>query len=212
MGIRMRGIWVALMATLILATGYSTASALRSLSISGSTTTVLNGILTFETGGGLEVICNYTITKTISRVIPKVDGILMGKWTRVNPAAPGPDCRSSSGRLEGVRVLNLEREEECRMYFKGILGSLPRIIAYQFFVQNCKIAYEVEVFAIRQTCLYTPEAPLPMSVSVNASGVIGSLVIGENRWRRISGGGFCPATGRMKGTLVPLQTTTLFLI
>jgi hypothetical protein len=214
MFMRNKIITAALAAVFALSLMAGTASALRSLSITGSTTLTLNGRLTFESGGNLEIICDFTFTKTISRIIPKIDEILIGKVTRVDTPTPKPreNCRASSGTLEAITILGLEREEEGRIYYKGIRGTLPRLSFLQWLWKHIKAAFTAEVLFVRQTCLYEPERPVPVLASVDASGVIGNLRIEPVRATRISGGGFCPPTGTLKGELIPLQRTTVVLI
>jgi hypothetical protein len=213
MVMRNKIIMAALAAVFALSLMAGTATALRSLSITGSTTLTLNGRITFETGGNLEVICNSTVTKTISRVIPKINEVLIGKITRVDTARPNePNCRASGANLERIDILGLEREEEGRIYYKGILGTLPRITGIEVRVKRFRASFTAEVFGIRQTCLYEPERPLEILAPVDANGVILELRITPITAVRLSGGGFCPATGKLKERLTPLQRTTIILI
>jgi hypothetical protein len=188
------------------------ASALRSLSISGSTTLNLNSRLTFA-AEGFEVICNATITKTVSRVIPKIDHVLVGKITRVDTPLTKPEanCRATGGlTLTNIEVRGLEREENGRILKGVILGTLPRITGMLFLIDRWQLSFTTTQIG---RCGYeSPERGLPELAGVEARGNIVNLTIEPNRLVRLEGGFLCPPTLEVVGTLVPLQTTNLRLI
>ena len=76
---RAKLLMAALTAALALSLATSTASALRnSLLVEGSNTVSSSGIITFEKAGVSTIECPATIVKTISQVIPKRLGVLLG--------------------------------------------------------------------------------------------------------------------------------------
>jgi hypothetical protein len=209
MTVRFKVLMAALAAVLALSFAVGTANALRSLSIGGPTTLTLNGRITFTSEFAV-IECNATITKTVSRIIPKVDHILVGKITRVETERPPtPTCRSSVGRLSNIEIRNLEREEFGRILKGTILGTLPTITGILFLVDRFQASFTTEVSG---RCGYeSPERGLPVLASVSR-GVIGRLRFQPNRAVRIEGGAFCPRTGELSEQMEPLQTTTVTLI
>lgn len=208
---RIRVLIAAMVAVLALSLAVGTASALRSLSIHGPQTLVLNGIARFSSEFAI-ITCNTTITKTISRVIPKITGILVGKVTRVDFPATKPEanCRSSVGRLTNIEVRGLEREEFSRILLAGILGTLPEITGILLLVSRFRASFTTEISG---RCGYeAPAAGLPVLAALDAAGNIGDLVLERNAAVRLEGGIFCPRTGELNATLRPLQRNIVLLI
>lgn len=209
---RIRVLMAAMVAVLALSLAVGVANALRSLSISGSTTLTLNGRVVF-TGEGVRVECNATITKTISRVIPKVNRILIGKITRVDTPAVKPEanCRSSIGRLSNIEIRGLEREENGRIFLNGILGTLPRITGLLLFVSRFQASFTTEISG---RCGYeSPVEGLGVLAAIDAAGNVGELTFLRNEAIRLEGGIFCPRRNEgLSGTLRPLQVTNVRLI
>jgi hypothetical protein len=207
-----RKAWIAaLLAALMFTFAVGAASALRSLSISGSTTLTLNGRFSLISEA-TRVECNATITKTISRVIPKVDHILIGKITRVDVerTMPSPTCRSSSGTLSNIEIRGLEREEFGRILKGTILGTLPNITGVLLLVDRFQASFTDSTAG---RCGYeSPERGLPGLVEVEARGNLVRLRLEANRAVAIEGGIFCPRTGEFLGEMTPLQTTGIRLI
>jgi hypothetical protein len=211
MTVRFKVLMAAMMAVLALSFAVGTANALRSLSISGPTTLTLNSRVTFVAESA-EVICNATITKTLSRVIPKVEGILVGKITRVDtpPTKPEANCRSSVSTLTNIEIRGLEREENGRILKHVILGTLPNITGISFFIDRFQASFTT---GFTGRCGYeSPAEGLLVLAPVETRGNVGNLVIGRNTAVRIEGGFLCPRIGELVGTLVPLQTTGVKLI
>jgi hypothetical protein len=212
MTIRFKVLMAAMTAVLALSFAVGTANALRSLSISGPTTLTLNGQLTFTSSAG-SVECNATITKTVSRTIPKIDHILIGKITRVDVerTIPSRTCRASFSRLNNIEIPRLEREETARILKGVILGTLPRITGILFLVERFLASFETDFTG---TCPYeSPARGLPVLAPVEARGDIGRLRLEPNAAVRLEPHGlFCPATGELLGEMTPLQTTNVRLI
>jgi hypothetical protein len=211
MTMRFRVLMAAMTAALALSFAVGTASALRSLSISGSTTLTLNSRLTFASEA-VQVICNATVTTTVSRVIPKIEHILIGKVTRVefSRTLPEANCRSSVSRLSNLQVIGLEREERARILKSSILGTLPNITGVLFYVDGVQASFTTDT---EGRCGYeAPEPGVAVLAEVEARGNIGNLRFERYTAVRIEGGIFCPRTGEFVGTLIPLQTTNVRLI
>jgi hypothetical protein len=205
-----RKAWItAVLAVFMLTLAVGAASALRSLSISGATTLTLN--TRWRLASEFATIeCNMTITKTVSRVIPKVDHILIGKITRVvTGRAPEANCRSSSGTLSNIEIRGLEREENGRILKGVILGTLPNITGILVLIDRLQVSFTTELSG---RCGYeSPERGIPELAEVNR-GTLGRLRLEANRLVRLEGGIFCPRTGEWIGDLTPLQTTGVTLV
>jgi hypothetical protein len=189
------------------------ASALRSLSITGSTTLTLNGRLTLSNSVG-DLICNMTVTKTISRVIPKIANVLIGKITRIDTARPREANCMLTGeeffrRLERIEFL-LEREERARIFKGTILGTLPNITGILVSIDQLRGGFVIS----GNRCLYeTPREGLGELAEVNREGLNGRLIILSGSTESlIEGGAFCPSTFELRGSLTPLQRTFVRLI
>jgi hypothetical protein len=208
-----RKAWItAVLAALMLTCAVGTVHALRSLSISGPTTLTLNGRLTIASGAGT-IECNVTMTNTISRTIPKIDHILVGKVTRVDVerTIPSATCRSSFSRLNSIAIPGLEREETARILKGVILGTLPRITGILFLVERFQWSFTTDLTG---TCAYeSPERGLPILAAIEARGNISRLRIEPNASVGLRENGFfCPAALELLGELTPLQTTNVRLI
>ncbi|HYV14504.1 MAG TPA: hypothetical protein VE972_00600 [Conexibacter sp.] len=188
------------------------ASALRSIEIGASETTlVLNGRMTF-TNPVSDIICNATVTKTISRAFPKTSGILIGKITRIDTArVREANCRLAGEelfrRLESIEFL-LEGEERGRIYYNAILGTLPNITGILFLIKQLRGGFVIS----RERCLYEPPVEGSGVLAEVSRGVIGRLRLLRNTQGLVVGGGLCPGSGELRETLTPLQTTTIRLV
>jgi hypothetical protein len=219
---RSKFLLAALTAALALSLAVGTASALRSLSIEGSETVVGEGVVSFiqNTAGGTTVRCPTTITRTISRAIPKTNGILLGRITRIETNRPEANCTSSTGILQGIIILAPEPREEagstkCRLFFESIAGTLPNITGINKIIKGCLIGFEtrVEIIGVVR-CLYKENgAGIPARENVERGGRITSVEIGRNRAVILEGqNGFCPREGELFGTIVPRNSPTVRLI
>lgn len=215
---RTRLLLAALVAALAFAFAATTASALRSLSVVGSTTVVGNGhILFIQTGGGTTVECDATVTRTISRSIPKRLGVLLGAITRIVTDPPDPDCRSSLGRLRTIIILELENAAKYRLFFEGIVGTLPRITEIKASVEGLRIGFEIELFGASLRCLYEErvraEGRRAEEIKILREGRLTGVTIGRNlALRTAESSGFCPVEGELVGrftTLEPIPTIIL---
>jgi hypothetical protein len=213
--LRLKVFMAAMAAVLAFSLLAGSASALRSLSITGETTLTLNGRMTFTNEVG-DIICNATITKTISRVIPKIDHILVGKITRIDTARPREaNCRfAEEGIFREFReiIFLLEGEERGRILKKTILGTLPNITGILFLIDQLRGGFVIGA----NRCLYeTPRTGESLGVlaEVNREGLIGRLrTLTPNTENLIEGGAFCPRTGELRGELTALQRTFIRLI
>jgi hypothetical protein len=209
----------ALTAALALSFGVGTASALRSLSIEGEPTVVSEGVISFV-GGGTTIKCPTTVTGTMSRAIPKTNGILSGRTIRIATNRPEANCTSSTGTLQGVIILAPEpREEEnstkCRTFFESIVGTLPSITGINGITKGCLIGFEtrVEIVGVIR-CLYKEDGRGAAGrINIERSGRITSVQGGANRAVILEGqSGFCPREGEIFGTMVPRNSPTVRLV
>jgi hypothetical protein len=218
MHMRTKLVFAALAAVLALSFGAGTATALRSLSVTGETTLTLNSrALTFRSTF-VEVVCSVTMVKTISRVIPKTSGILMGAVTRI--IIEIPTCRATGfgvERVNDIRVLGLETGAEWRLIYKSILGTLPRITGAIVNITRSHTLIDVQVFGSSVKCLYDGE--IEGLATLDATGKIVSLQTTgrENLRKNASSNGLCSETGSFvargeEGKLVELSRTTITLI
>jgi hypothetical protein len=209
----------ALTAALALSLGVGTASALRSLSIEGSETVVGEGVLSFSFGG-TTVRCPITITRTVSRVIPKTNGILLGRITRIATNRPEANCTSTTGTLQAFIILAPEEREEagstkCRLFFESIGGTLPNIAGIRTIIKGCLIGSElrVELVGILK-CLYKEdETGIAARENVERGGRISTIEIGRNKAVILEGqNGFCPREGVLTGTIRASSSPTVRLV
>ena len=214
--IRTRALLVAMAALMALSFAAGTANALRSLSLSGTERPLtLNGTVTFEGEGLGEIICNTTFVKTLSAVIPKTSGTLMGRITDVR-IAPANTCRTTGGiinLLEPVVILGLTNENLWRLFYTSILGTLPRITGVQIRIRSIQALLKFNTILGEAQCLY--EGDIEALATIN-SGTVERLraVEGQNTATLITNlnGGPCLSRAKFKASLTPLQTNTLTLL
>lgn len=222
MRISIRLMMAALVAALALSIAASSAMALRSISIDGPTTLTLTGRVTF-TGGSIRIRCDTTFVKTISRVIPKTEGILIGQVTDVRIARPEL-CTAEGATFRGATILPATEPELWRIFFKSFLGTLPDITGLLFELHNTKVRLDVAIIGISASCLFINRRAGTIAVlaAVNA-GVIGRLKTLDERAEAVEtelirsegpGGGGCPRTGRFNAAVEPVagQNTRIRLI
>jgi hypothetical protein len=209
----------ALTAALALSLGVGTASALRSLSIEGETTVISEGVISFI-GGGTTIKCPTTITGTMSRAIPKTNGILTGRNTRIATNRPEANCTSSTGTLQGLIILAPEPREEaastkCRTFFESIVGTLPNITAIKGITKGCLIGFETRVELVGVIrCLYKEDGRgAAGTINVERGGRITTVESGANKAIILEGqNGFCPREGEIFGTMRPSNSPTVRLV
>jgi hypothetical protein len=218
---RTKLILAALSAALILSMGVSVASALRSLSVEGETTISANGIFTWiGREGGLTLRCPMTITGTVSRAIPKVNGILSGRLTRLATNRPEANCSMSLGTLQGIIILAPEPREEagstkCRFFQESFTGTLPRITSIWTIAKGCLIGFETRVEILGTIrCLYKEDGGgIETKKDLNAEERLTTVELGRNRSLLLEGqNGFCPREGELLGRFTTSNGPTIRLI
>jgi hypothetical protein len=220
-------ILASLVAAFALAIGVSTATALRSIQITNipAEEVKAESVLTFgerEAGGRLrperQIICNVTLLRTISTLIPKRTGVLFGKVTGV--AIDRRSCRSPIGGIEEIAVLLSEGDanqathrelgnrvllydlrpapaENWKLIYDSFQGELPTITGLNFHIQNT--FFRIRVFF---NCLFHGEAFGLIAIERATGTVTGaSAVLGLTRLPRAYEA-FCPianGTGTFSG-------------
>ena len=216
---RIKLLTAALAAALVLSIGAGTAGALRSLSVGGELTLTLNSrALTFR-NSLFEVIAGATIVKTMSRTIPKVEGASVGAVTEVRFDIPRARISGfGATRVNDIRVLRVGTAGNWNLFYKSILGTLPRINGAIMKIANSHILISVDIFGPPPTtCLYDGE--IELLARLDATGRIVSLEsIGRDRLEKeAASSGICSqrtnfvATGA-EGQLVELKNTSIILI
>lgn len=228
MRFNLKTLMTVLTAAVILSLAASTSLASRSIEISGETTLTLNGPVTFEarfSGITGQIICNTTFTKTISRVIPKVEGALVGRVTRVEIDRPERCRLVNISSVNSITVLNVQSAELWRIFYKQFLGVLPDISGLLFILRHVQllVLFRRPLEPNLSACLYE-NGRREQSVGVLATverRIIGRLrTLDEQTAPREFDlvealpelRGVCPETARFKAALTPLQTTTIFLL
>jgi hypothetical protein len=216
--------------TLFVATlGASIATALRSIRVNGiseSEEVLASSRLTFGTreGGGAlpansQIICDVTLLRTISTLIPKRAGVLTGRVTgiRINI----PSCRTGLGTVERVQPLALEGAEARRtgeaggteiydtrfesggratpaenwkLVFDSFQGTLPEIEGINIHLT----AYRSRVTISGIRCLWGRGESVFALISINrtTSAVTGvTSVLERTSLARVEGSFLCPAAG-----------------
>jgi hypothetical protein len=211
----------ALTVALALCLGVSAASALRSLSITGESTVIGEGIIDLVSAGGrITIRCPLTILKTISRAIPKTSGILLGRVTRIAANSPEPDCSSSLGELQRIIILAPEAREgeestKCRLFFESIVGILPAITGINAIIKGCLIGFETRVELIGVIrCLYKEDGRgVAIRESVEAGGRLTRIEIGRNTEIVLEGqSGFCARELELQGDMTVRSSPSVRLV
>lgn len=201
---------------LTLSIGVGSASALRSISVVGETTVAGSGRVTFTSSeGGTRIECNVTITRTISRTIPKIAGILLGKIIRIDTGFPEAGCRASLGTLQGIDILGIEREERGRLFFTSITGTLPSMTGKNELIKGLLIGFRTRIVIIGTiTCLYGENgAGAEVRMRFDAERRITEAQIGTNTAIILERQpGSCPREGRLTGTLRETRGPRFILI
>jgi hypothetical protein len=219
MHIRIRLLMAALTAALALSLAATTASALRSLSVVGSTTVSANGLVKFiQRGGGTTVECKVTIVRTISRIIPKIAGTLLGAIIAIiTDRAGNPNCRSSLGTLRNIIILELENPGKYRLKFQSIVGTLPIITAIKKTIEGLRIGFEItEPFGATLRCLYEERVraegrPGEATEDLNERQQLARIRFGANiALRTGESGALCPREGELFGEPVVVEPKPTF--
>jgi hypothetical protein len=97
----------------------------------------------------------------MSRTIPKTNGILLGRITRIVTNRPEANCSVNRelGTLTGIIILAPEPREEagstkCRLFYNSIAGTLPNITTIVGVIKGCLIGFSVRTIVGEITCLY----------------------------------------------------------
>jgi hypothetical protein len=212
MSTRVKLLMTALTAALVLSLGVGTATALRSISLERLPTEVVGqGPITFV-GGATQVICNVTFLKTLSRLIPKINGTLIGKITGVRIDIP--NCRTTAESVNTIIVLGVEKEELWRIFYESILGTLPRITGALAQLRNVQVLLGIRLLGINATCLYAGR--VFVLSEIEAGGIIGKLRTLRETQALQAGSTFgCPRTGEFVATEInqgPGQAIKIILL
>ncbi|HYV17043.1 MAG TPA: hypothetical protein VE972_13605 [Conexibacter sp.] len=191
----------ALTAALALSFGAGAAAALRSLSLTGETMLTLNSkAFTFRSSFS-EIICEVTMVKTLVRAIPKVEGTTIGAVTEVRFNIPSCRIRGTGvERVNSIQVLRVGVAENWRLFYKSILGTLPRITGAIVNIANSHILLDLTVFGGNVRCLYDGE--IAVLARLDATGRIVSLEsIGRERLEKErESNGLCSQRGNLLAT------------
>ena len=207
----------AFLATLIVLLALSipvgVASSLRSLSIVGETTITASTVGTFMFGTTI-ITCPMTIIRTVSRLIPKASGILLGKIIGWRTDPPGPTCSINLGTLQGVDILGLEPEEACRLFYEGISGTLPSVTGINTTIKHCLIGFRTRILIIGTiTCLYAEAGEGISATESVREGRLSSIIIGSNRLVLLEGqSASCPREGRFSGAFTVARSPVISLV
>jgi len=178
----------ALMATMLLASALSTASA-RNLSISVVDWRVNWSRLEFSSSI-VTVRCQVSLEGSFhSRVIPKTQRLLIGSITRISVF----EERCTGGRVRP------EKPPPWHLTYEGFTGRLPNIETLRLLIQRFQFA----IIAAGITCKYgTSTDNITGDAAFNAVAEITTFTptAGRNIANLLEGGGLCPATGTLTST------------
>lgn len=208
----------ALAAALVMAFATSGASANRSLEVRGAEGGVaISSSLTFngtELRPETAVVCPVTLLRTLSRIIPKIEGTLMGSVIGV--AIDKPRCTgaeeivvlSAEGTIARSRELGngvVLYEVLWNLVYVGFTGNLPEISGIIKYIRETRFRLRI----IGVSCLFTGDAYGNVAVS-RRTVTGGSADLARTRLRKVSEF-FCPfPTGTFSGTFrVPPLTIAL---
>lgn len=202
---RTKLLWTALIAALALSIGAGMAQANRSLSLVGELTQTLTGRVTFSST--VDIVCDVTFTKTLSRLIPKIEGTLMGRITAIRTANCTDEVRILIGASENGNLW--------RLFYKAFLGTLPNPTGYQIQIQNTQVLILTIILFIRVACLY--EGSVEGLARVETRGNIERLRSTNERPETVEVSlltrleGPCPARGRFLADLRPTRAFSIRL-
>jgi hypothetical protein len=187
----------ALMATLLLVAGVSTASARRFLVFDQNirvTWTSLEFINTFF------IRCLVTLEGSFhARTIPKISRTLIGAITRA--IAKEEEC--TNGR---IRFFSLP----WHLTYEGFAGSLPGITSAFFLFSRFNVEATVPGICTGEYGNATDNITLRAGIDFVKEVTGLEPVTGRNTATRTAGGAFCPASGTLagRGNVMRLGTTT----
>jgi hypothetical protein len=218
-----RLLMAALTTVLVVALGASIATALRSIRINGAAQgeeIFASSRLTFgprEGGGALpansQVICDVTLLRTISTLIPKRVGVLFGRVTGIR--IDRRSCRSNLGPVEAVVPLISERTpgthsesgnnillydlrgapaENWKLIYDSPQGILPEIEGINFHITA--VRFRLTISGV--SCLWgRGESAFGLIAIRRETSVItgARAVLERTSLARVEGGFLCPAQG-----------------
>jgi hypothetical protein len=187
---------VVLVAVLALSWGAATATALRSIQLSGTISEERSRALTFtEAGQRFRVICEVTKAITLNERIAKITGAAFGVAT--------VEVRSCTGG--NVRVLGTRWP----MSFVSFAGTLPNIREITSQVE--RVEFLVENFFGAAECLYSGAIQL-----ISSGNPLTSETVNETREVSLARSELssvrCPGRARMKGTFDHRNAFTITLV
>jgi hypothetical protein len=193
----------ALVATLLLATAISTASA-RILSVSNQNIRATWASLEFSSS--MTIRCRVTLEGSLhSRTIAKVARQLIGAITKI---------QADSANCTGGEATPRPEILPGHITYEGFRGALPRIDTVYLLLS--RIRFQVIVTPVSCTGDYgTPTDNITGAATVEAGRAITSLapVAGRNTVTLVTGSLFCPGSGTLVGTgsVMLLGTTNRIL-
>jgi hypothetical protein len=235
---RTRLLFTALCAVIVCSFAAGTASANRSIEIAGGPQVQAEGRLQFigtEGESAVEITCDITLLRTVTRLIPKIHGTLFGKLTGIlidrGEVNRTQRCRHGSFVREGHDIipLNCTHSEtgngilrwNCsgapaglwKLLYLSFQGTLPRITGISFLIQGTQFQLRLlEPFGGTIECLY--EGLSFGLITVNAEGTItrARAVRELTGLTRIRGSFLCPARGSFAGEFNVRPTLTIRLV
>lgn len=190
----MRFVFAALVATIAMGAAVSTANAATGASVTnGVTLAAANGSLTLT--AGINIICDVTLGLALNRSIAKTTGAQIGS---ILLSGSGSNIANCNGGVTGV-VLN-----GITVGYASFTGDLPDIETINGLSRNA--AFQLNIPAIRGTCLYTGSVPATFNRDV-LSGAIDTVDLSASNSLASSGpSANCPSPGSLRGTLTVLAT------
>jgi hypothetical protein len=216
-----RHVLTALVATAILASAISTASA-RNLQVSETHIRVVWAPLTFSASGLATVRCNVTLEGSFhSATIPKVVRLLIGHITRANvqrPCTGGTAWVFNGTDVNEVLGGTFANSLPWHITYEGFTGTLPTITGVRILLDRARFRLRVvEPFGVVRLCTYTTGVANGGNASgiaeLDGTGRVTGLRADEGRSIRSEEGGFC-VSGQFsgRGTATVLNSSTLLTI
>jgi hypothetical protein len=235
-------LFAAIAAIFVLALATATASALRSLEARGGPNVAASGHLTFFEEGreaGRTFWCDVTLLRTISSVIPKIVGTLIGKVTGV-AIDIGPreeHCGHGFAIRNVLRVIALknasatELEPRCpeigsgkflcdvtggeprlwKLIYEGFNGTLPEITGIRVRIEGTQFKIEFnDSLGGNHQCLYKGAAGATVNVERKVARTATSDRTEIPLFKRLVG--LCPAHGILDGVMTLTPNLTIALL
>lgn len=235
---RIRPLFAALIAAFACSIAAGSASANRSIEVTGGPNVLASGqlqIIGTEGGASLEITCDVTLHTTIARLVPKISGTLIGKITAISINRGGttrsPGCRHGSfvREVHDILPLNCTHRElggnvlswDCsgapaglwKLIYDSFQGTLPRIEGINGHIQGAQFnEVLLEPFGGTIECLYEGSI-FGLIEIVRETGTItrGRAVRERTGLARIRGSGLCPARATFSSAATITPTLTILL-